>query len=67
MNSFQKWVKAQGGPTPAAKLLGITRVTVNNWLKGKHQPGYCTAVGVVTISRRRGPRVSLFDLWKGGK
>lgn len=63
-NTFKIWVKARGGATPASKLLGVTRQSVNNWVAGRSSPPYPTALAIVTISRRRGPRVLMGDIFK---
>lgn len=59
MNTFRKWVEAQGGIARAAQLIGVTRQTVYNWDKGEHAPTMHTMNYIIQISDNK---VTLRDL-----
>lgn len=42
-------VDAYGGPTKAAPLLGVTRQTINLWLRSKDNPSLATQAGALAL------------------
>ena len=41
-----------GGPTPAAEICGVTRQTVNLWLRGEGNPNAATQAGALLLLGR---------------
>lgn len=48
---FKEWIVASGGGAAVARKLGVTRQTVNIWLRGTGSPTALMMVKIVRVSR----------------
>lgn len=58
-------VAAYGGPTKAAPLLGVTRQTINLWLRSKGNPSLATQAGALHLLKLDAP--AYCDGYKAGQ
>jgi len=49
---LRKLVERVGGPTEAAAVCGVTRQTVNLWLRGEGNPNAATRAGALLLLGR---------------
>lgn len=51
MNRLKRWVRQNGGPSKIAKDFGVTRQSVQAWMRGARRPKVITAQKLSRLSR----------------